>query len=64
MVRTLTRLLTRDRIETALIWLVLLSVAWSLPVVAFIQTERERALTESGHYYTPKMPAEWYVTRD
>ncbi len=64
MVRSLALFLTRDRLVTATIWIVLLTFAWSLPVVSIIVSERERALMESGHYYTPKMPAEWYLTRN
>lgn len=63
MVRAILPSLSRDRILTALIWIVLLGTAWSLPVISLIETSRERARVESGHYYTPKMPPEWYVQR-
>jgi len=51
----------KDRLTTAGIWVLLLGMAWSLPVIDYVADARERAKMESGHYYTPKMPAEWYV---
>lgn len=51
------------RVTTALIWVVLLALAWSLPVLDYVRTTQERQKVESGFYYTPKMPAEWYVQR-
>ncbi|QJE72510.1 hypothetical protein HHL28_04825 [Aerophototrophica crusticola] len=51
----------KDRAITALIWVGMLGAAWSLPVLDHVQAQKERALMESGHYYTPKMPAEYYL---
>lgn len=55
---------SRDRLYIVAIWTVLLGFAWSLPVISYVRMERERALVDSGHYYTPKMPAQWYMARD
>ncbi|MFM2045163.1 MAG: hypothetical protein RLY86_3739 [Pseudomonadota bacterium] len=43
------------------VWVVLLSAAWSLPVLGLIEKQRAHAKMESGIYYTPRMPAEHYV---
>lgn len=58
---TLTTASMKDRLITGLIWVGMLGAAWSLPVMDYVSTEKERAKVQSGYYYTPKMPAEWYV---
>jgi len=55
------RRIDKDRLFIIALWTILPTAAWSLPVIDLIATERERAKVESGHYYQPKMPVEWYV---
>ncbi len=59
----LVRTFDKDRLTTLAIWVVMISLAWSLPLVSWMQREAERAKIESGVYYTPKKPAEYYVVR-
>ncbi|WP_119678125.1 hypothetical protein [Indioceanicola profundi] len=54
----------KDRLFTVGLWTLLLGMSWSLPVLGLIENQRERERMESGIYYTPKMPAEWYVQKD
>lgn len=54
----------KDRLFTIGLWTVLLTLAWSLPVMGVITNLRGHERMESGIYYTPKMPAEWYVQKD
>ncbi|HYE50946.1 MAG TPA: hypothetical protein VEB20_15225 [Azospirillaceae bacterium] len=63
MVASMGTLFSKDRMIVALIWTVLLGASWSLPVIEYLYTEQERARIESGHYYKPGMPPEWYVVR-
>ncbi|WP_114391865.1 hypothetical protein [Oleisolibacter albus] len=51
----------KDKLITLLIWVSMLGAAWSLPVLDYVADQRERAKMESGVYYTPKMPASWYL---
>jgi len=54
----------KDRAITILLWVGLLGMAWSLPVMGLMAQEKERQLMESGYYYQPGMPDEWYVQQD
>ncbi|HYC02484.1 MAG TPA: hypothetical protein VED40_04280 [Azospirillaceae bacterium] len=55
------KLFAKDKVITVTIWTVMLTAAWSLPVVSYVSKEQERAKVESGAYYKPGMPADWYV---
>ncbi|MBB6251477.1 hypothetical protein [Nitrospirillum iridis] len=57
----MTAMFNKDRLVTLSLWVVLLSIAWSLPVISYLRSEHERALVKSGHYYKPAFPAEFYV---
>ncbi|MDE1146592.1 MAG: hypothetical protein PW843_08210 [Azospirillaceae bacterium] len=59
----MTAVFNKDRLVTLTLWVVLLSIAWSLPVLSYVRSEHERALVKSGHYYKPAFPAEFYVNQ-
>ncbi|MDZ5648712.1 hypothetical protein [Nitrospirillum sp. BR 11828] len=57
----MTAVFNKDRLVTLCLWVLLLGIAWSLPVVSYMRSEHERALVKAGHYYKPAYPAEFYV---
>ncbi|MEA1673754.1 hypothetical protein [Nitrospirillum sp. BR 11163] len=59
----MTAVFNKDRLVTLSLWVVLLSIAWSLPVISYMRSEHERALVKAGHYYKPAFPAEFYVNQ-
>ncbi|MEA1652064.1 hypothetical protein UAJ10_24000 [Nitrospirillum sp. BR 11164] len=59
----MTAVFNKDRLVTLSLWVVLLSIAWSLPVISYMRSEHERALVKAGHYYKPAFPAEFYVSQ-
>ncbi|TWB20905.1 hypothetical protein FBZ89_106309 [Nitrospirillum amazonense] len=59
----MTAVFNKDRLVTLSLWVLLLSIAWSLPVISYMRSEHERALVKAGHYYKPAFPAEFYVNQ-
>ncbi|WP_044563055.1 hypothetical protein [Azospirillum sp. B4] len=59
----MTAVFNKDRLVALSLWVLLLSIAWSLPVISYMRSEHERALVKSGHYYKPAYPAEFYVSQ-
>jgi hypothetical protein len=50
-----------NRFFTILIWVGLLAIAWSLPVIDLVSRLQHRTDSEVTRYYQPGKPDSWYV---